>query len=535
MLKGTRRFLFTGAASNVGGGKVNQLRSALGAHQPAIQPSISSADVTRTALELKLASALAREFKKEDSFVPPLARRWVRAPISRLSTSVSRRDWFRVMSFNLMTDAWAGAHKTTPVSGVRVRIPAFSRTGEEEVNGGDGFLDYDPTKDTAVPPFLTPSFKRHYLTDHLRHYDPDLVCLNEVNRTFFNTELFKYIRYLGYGTLYQSSRAARVKALRKGENASLERHKGKIPESEDIGNVILFHKSRFVPLMMGGAEYGKHFHFVHLVSMRDKVTNLNVFLACVQFTAGNTQRAREIRLHEASQTLRLLQAIIKNDGDRSHSTVLICGDLNVESDDEPCVEELRRHYFSTYDLVGGPRWTAWHYRDEAAAARYQPYFQKNVEEMERSRPDLMAQKEMKKHMRLDTQNHGKFSKVRLLAEDVHHEAQTSPFPWILKPNRSVDSGDDPSLTRACEQRRDHLALLKSDLEEKGITYQTKDFIFYDPKSLALHQVLDVPDDEHIEKEQLFPNNKLPSHHLPLFVDVSFNDQFPDVGHHSQHP
>lgn len=540
----------------VSGGLVTGLSR--GNHQRfTIQPSLKDAEITQSALELKMSSLLARELHAEQpaesAIEPPLKRAWVRAPVSQLSTSVSRRDWFRLMSFNMMTDAW-GPGRTTPVEAVRVRVPAFTRPTADEA--ADGFVDYDPAVDTELPPFLTPEFRRKHLVTLLRCYDPDLVCLNEVNRAFFNTEMWRYVRFLGYGTLYQSSRGARVRALRRGDSPRAPRNAGKIAEEEDIGNVMLFHKGRFFPLMMPGRDLGPRFHFAHFAGMRDKVTNMTLYLACVQLTAGATAEAVEVRQHEARQVLTILDAISRNDADRAHQSQVVCGDLNKTTDDEPCVELLRNRFFSTHDLVGGPRWTAWHYRDVARAADYARYFDKNVEEAHRTDGVYTAEEEIQRFRRPDSADayHGVFSKVRLVRDEIEARAarkkdgnHTSKAPAPLlsagangaAPSRSppgladtapaAGPGASPAAAPANEAVPvDQLALVKESRRERGITYNTQDFIFYDPSTLALHQVLDVPEDTEVEEAQLFPNSKLPSHHLPLLIDISWNDPFPDV-------
>lgn len=549
--------------SSVSGGPVMGLRSGAKRGPSLIKPSITGAEIDQSALELKMSSLLAQELTpaRTETIEPPLKRSWVRAPISQLSTSVSRRDWFRLMSFNMMTDAW-GPSRTTPVEAVRVRVPEFTRAGggndagESTSNDEDGFYDYEPSSngggDTELPPFLSPEFRRKHLVTLLRYYDPDIVCLNEVNRTFFNTEMWKYVRFLGYGILYQSSRGARVRALRRGDLATAKKNAGKIAEEEDIGNVLLFHKGRFFPLMMPGRDIGRHFHFAHFVGMRDKVTNMTVYVACVQLTAGGSAEAVAVRTHEARQVLTLLEAMARNDTDRSHLTSVVCGDLNNQTDDEPCVELLRGRFFSAHDLVGGPRWTAWHYRDAVRSKDYDVYYRKNVDEMHRFDGEYSAEEEVQRFRRADTGYHGKSSRVQLVRDDIANKKSTAdladaasavtgavtpsgtkvttrstaPAEGTAVPQMVSDAGK--SLEASTPTSADQLALVKELRNAKGITYNTQDFIFYDPKSLALHQVLDVPEDAEVDEAQLFPNHKLPSHHLPLLIDVSWNDTFPDV-------
>ncbi|GET85354.1 hypothetical protein, conserved [Leishmania tarentolae] len=531
------------------GGPVLGLMRDTGSPRTAIRPSIMDAQITQSALEVKMSCLLAREMQADRTEAepePPLKRKWVKAPVSQLSTSLSRRDWFRLMSFNMMTDAWGPGH-TTPVDAVRVRVPVFTRT--PECDDADAFCDYDPTIDKELPPFLSPEYRRKHLVRLLRCYDPDVACLNEVNRTFFNTEMWRYVRFLGYGMLYQSSRGAQVRALRTGDNAAAPSNQGKIAEAEDIGNVFLFHKGRFFPLMMPGRDIGRRFHFAHFIGMRDKVTNMTLYIACVQLTAGATEEAADVRLHEARQVLTILDALGRHDADRSHQSHMVCGDLNNQVDDEPCVELLRDRFFSTHDLIGGPRWTAWHFRDDVRATDYDKYYAENVEQAHRSDKAYAAEEEIQRFQREDAGGyHGTFSKVRLVRDSIANRAckklqqkgrqsQAAPEVVTVSPADTAAAAAPPapspspapaSTPSSTATRIDQLALLKESRKQKGVTYNTKDFIFYDPSTLALHQVLDVPEDEEVKEAQLFPNHKLPSHHLPLLIDVSWVDSFPNV-------
>lgn len=526
MLCRTIRFLQMGQMGS-GGASGGPVYGLAGRMRASIEPTIDPAALDQAALEVKMNSLLAQEMEEDHAaeLDVPLPRKWVKAPMSALSTSLTRRDWFRMMNFNMLTDSWSDpAHRTTPVENVHVRVPSFTRdaaAASASDSNEEEFCNYDPAVDKEVPPFLSPESRRKHLVTLLRQYDPDIVCLNEVNRPFFFTEMWRYVRFLGYGNLYQSSRGARVPVMRRGEKPGHPRSAGKIPEGEDIGNVVLFHKGRFFPLMMPGRDIGHHFHFVHFVGMRDKVTNMTIYVACVQLTAGDTDEAVAVREHEAKQVVLMLAAFGRNDSDRSHMTTMVCGDLNNTTDDEPCVEVLRNRYFSTYDLVGGPRWTAWHYRNPTET-RYGDYFRKNVEEMQRSSSQHLADQEVRRFTRgSSTANHGKSSRVRLVREEVN----SPQYPWIVETHlREVPASPDGE----SEAKVDQLALVRENMEAQGIVYRAQDFMFYDPRTLALHQVLDVPDDDQVDIKQLFPNTKLPSHHLPLLVDVSFNDGFPDV-------
>ncbi|KAH9577874.1 Endonuclease/exonuclease/phosphatase [Trypanosoma melophagium] len=542
---------------NIIGGRVQGLP---GTMRSVIQPCLAE-NVLREAAAVRKRIADLTEMNTADddgktTYKPTLPRAWVKAPLSRLSTSLSRRDWFRLMQFNIMTDAWnkietgteikRTATTTTPVQGVQVHVPGFTRSGEDP----DAFVSYDPSLDTEVPPFLQPDFKRAYLVNEIRYYDPDIVCLQEVNRSFFNNVLWKYVRYCGYGTLYQSSRGYKVRALRKGDDPNQARHKGKIEEGEDIGNVVLFHKGRFVPILMPGKDLVQHFHFAHIVSMRDKVTNMTLNVACIQFTAGDSQEAMQIRLHEARQTIQILDALNRNDADRAHMSNVICGDLNNIDDEEACVQFIRERLFSTYDVVGGPRWTAWFHQDQKGNAKYQKYYDSNRECFEQCSAAKRAERAMAKYaktrerisvkgettasvsaelvneknsdesMDMEQKN---IHKQGIIHDKKHKNKKKEVQPQENKKKEETKREDEG------EKEQDALAVKKEVMKKKGIISRTQDFIFYDPQTLALHQVLDVPEEKLINEQQLLPCSNHPSHHIHLVIDVSFNDVHPDVG------
>ncbi|ORC91248.1 uncharacterized protein TM35_000062530 [Trypanosoma theileri] len=539
--------------SNVIGGPVQGLT---GGMRSLIQPCLAE-NILREAAAARLRSVELTEMRPAEGnsiYKPTLPRAWVKAPLSRLSTSLSRRDWFRLMQFNIMTDAWNGVQtekekeiiststsSTTPVQGVQVYIPGFTRSGEDP----DAFLPYDPSIDTEVPPFLQPDFKRAYLVNEIRYYDPDIVSLQEVNRSFFNNVLWKYIRYCGYGTLYQSSRGYKVRALRKGDDPKQTRHKGKIDEREDIGNVILFHKGRFVPILMPGKDLGQHFHFAHIVSMRDKVTNMTLNVACIQFTAGDSQEAKQIRLHEARQTMQILDALNRNDADRAHMSNVICGDFNNIDEEEDCVQFMRERLFSTYDVVGGPRWTTWFHEDKKANVKYQKYYAANRNCYEECSASKRAEREMAKYAktreRISVKKEEMKSSISAkLVNEKDSDASIDRGEKKEKKEEEVQSQQkeekeettkrkDEGEKQHQQQQEDALAVRKEIMKERGVIFRTQDFIFYDPQTLALHQVLDIPEEIHINEEQLLPCSNHPSHHIHLVIDVSFTDVHPDVG------
>ncbi|CBH14115.1 hypothetical protein, conserved [Trypanosoma brucei gambiense DAL972] len=512
----------------VTGGPVKGLQ---GRMRSLIKPSVAE-HVLRDVAVVRQRFAELTDAGVEDpasTYKPSIPRPWVKAPLSRLSTSVSRRDWFRIMQFNIMADAWSNGgttvERTTPVHGVLPWVPGFTRRGTDPC----GFYPYDHSVDEEVPPFLQEDIRRAYIVNEICYYDPDIVCLQEVNRSFFNETFSKYIRYRGYGTLYQSSRGYKVRALRRGDDPTLLRHKGKIEEREDIGNVILFHKGRFVPILMPGKDLVQHLHFAHIVAMRDRVTNMTLNVACAQFTAGDSAEASEIRLHEARQTMQILDALNRNDTDRSHMSNVICGDFNNVEDEEPCVQFMRERLFSTYDVVGGPRWTTWFHEDAQSNARYQKYYFCNRAGYLATNAAKRAEQEVAKFTWL---RNGGLNGRR---QDVSGGDSAPPgtsSATISSLDKVVGANEPNTAARTLERGGtcgDVLVEQKQALKADGIIRRTQDFVLYDPKTLALHQVLDVPEDEHIDSQQLLPCSGHPSHHLHLVVDVSFTDVCPDVG------
>lgn len=497
-----------------------------------------------------------RDYEDEESVEPPIPRQWRRTPQSVLSSSLTRQDWFRVLHWNMMTDRWTTSSQlsggavspatTTPV--VPAVVPSHTEGGE-------------------LPSFLTREHRCKHLVQLLRAYDPDVITLNEVNREFFDDEIFKYVRFLGYGVLYQSSRGARVVAKRRGEGdgASLAYRRllgGKIERSEDIGNLILFHKGRFIPMLSGG-DLGGHFHFAHFAALRDRVTNLSLLLACVQFTAGNTALAREVRHFEAQQTLTLLEAFDRHGTDRCHQTTLICGDFNAEDMEEPCVTAVREKFFSAYDLAGGPRWTTWHHSahttlppSASLAAGYAKYFQKNVAEYQRCSAACQASSEMERHIQYrkeaeatvqwmasiaarDGSSDGTAQAAALppppasAAVTASLPASCSPWEWCEKPqecggkeaaqsDQEARDGDAPSSLVRVEGTELESRSSEDRLIPSPIVRRTQDFMFYDPNRLAIHQLLDIVEDDVLDEKELLPCERLPSHHIPLVMDVSFN-------------
>ncbi|RNF10434.1 hypothetical protein TraAM80_01607 [Trypanosoma rangeli] len=124
---------------------------------------------------------------------------------------------------------------------------------------------------------------------------------------------------------------------------------------------------------------------------------LNV--ACVQYTAGESEEAAQSCLHESHQTLQVLDALNCNDVDRVHMTNVICGDFNNVHDEDACVQLMRELFFFTHNIVGGPRWATWLNKDTQASARYQKYYACNCECFESTNAARRAQREVAKYAR----------------------------------------------------------------------------------------------------------------------------------------
>eukprot|EP00744_Colponema_vietnamica_P017977 GILI01025330.1.p1 GENE.GILI01025330.1~~GILI01025330.1.p1 ORF type:complete len:465 (-),score=88.62 GILI01025330.1:43-1353(-) len=429
----------------------------------------------------------------------------------------------------MMTDQWTpekgtGA-LTTPVSDIDVKIPSFARpehlrpaptsadSEEPEV------FSYDTKIDTELPPFLDWDFRQKHLINEVRHYDPDVICINELNKTHFATTLWPHIRYEGYGGLYVSSRGRKVKALKSIDDPSRKRHAGKVTHHEDIGNAIFFHRSRFVPMMLPGPETPRHLHFGIFVALRDTITNLELFIANLQLTAGATKEAALLREAECKAALTVVDSITMHNSSRSHGTVMFCGDLNNVSDDEPCVEMLRERFYNTYDVAGGPQWTAWYHQKSDKPNIYYDgnlAMKKAVDGTNRQET-LTSATVMPQHMKNMAMGP---TKAKRLAE-IEAEKQA-------KKDAVADALQEPVIPTRPEGTNDALVLHKVAELEKGIVHRTQDFIFYDPSRIGLLQVLDVPSDDQVDQSTLFPNRKNPSHHIPLVVDLAFHDIQPDV-------
>ena len=498
-----------------------------------IQKKLKELGITRTVGESVELVTKPLSQDEDAAYEPPLKRKWLPGPLSRLSTAHSRRDWFRLMTHNMMVDNWTHhpldetsralldmrdpklTHfRTTPVSEVRPHIPKFARDGALETD--PEFVPFDPALDgTDPPPFLSNSFRALHLHNEVKFYKPDILCLNEVQREFAHSYLWRSLRPLGYGMYFNSSRGHSVHGATRG--ALLTRRTKRVPLAEDIGNCVFYHKGRFCPFFRGDLP---QLHTVSVMSMRDKVTQMQIMLACVQLTAGSDAEAIEQRKHEASQILRLIDLLWTNDVDRFHATTVICGDLNNVTDDEPCVEIFRSRLFSCYDIAGGPRWTAWYHEGSSEMNKY-------------------ADKalSMREHELYTASGLTRPSEIRqFIKPPIPGTRPTNVFqPEEPKQQRNLTKVlerkplTQEELSELSKQIPDKLQLRNEIQKRQGVVQRTQDFVFHNPELLALVQLLDTPSEEQIDPIQLMPCRINPSHHIPLVVDLAFNNQNPVAG------
>lgn len=477
-------------------------------------------------------------------YVPPLRREWKDAPTNLLATSTSRADWFRFMQYNIMADSYTPdpktGHTTTPITDVDVKIPAFLRKstllpsadGDKQVeeesamftqeeDDPNAVVSYSPKFDKDLPPFLDFEFRMKHFMNEVRHYDPDIICVNELNKMHFMKTMWKAIRYEGYGGLYVSSRGARVKTLKAIDRVGAKIHAGKVDPHEDIGNAVFFHRSRFVPMMLPGPETPRHLYYAHFNALRDTITNMEVFLMCLQLTPGNTKEAVKLREHELKSALIILDSILMHNSSRSHGSVIVCGDLNNMVDDEPCVTILRERLYSAYDVVGGPAWTAWYHQHTDAPNKYYPgklQAMRDNDGTHKSQQRTTAT-EMPDHMRKLAMGPTKSKQYETSAAIEAKKAELAEAKLREPVIPPIDNGK-PIVDALVQHKAIELS--------KGIVHRTQDFIFYDPGRCGLIRVLDVPDDSQVDQNTLFPNRVNPSHHIPLIADFAFHESTPDV-------
>jgi hypothetical protein len=503
----------------------------------AVKKALRELGITKTVGQ-EVAIPTRPHLEQEEAYEPPLKRKWLSGPLSQLSTAYTRKDWFRVMQANMLVDHWtpqpldALAREqlrikdksvdkffTTPVAEVRPFIPKFAREGA--LDSDPEFVPYDAALDGPdPPPFLTPAFRAKHMENEVRYYKPDLICLNEVQRGFANNNLWKALRPMGYGMFYTTSRGHSVVGDSRGQ--LLRSRTRRVPLAEDIGNVVFFYKGRFVPFYNDDLV---PLHTFNMTWMRDKITQMCVLLACVQLSAGATAEAVAHRAHEAKQILNYIDLAYRDDVERFHATTLICGDLNNVTDDEPCVEIFRSRFFSAYDIAGGPRWTAWYHEGSTEMNSYADFALNRVEDETFTQSGLIKPSQLHAHCKPPIPG-TRPSNVFKPEQPKPRRIRTTEPGNASEKKTSLSAEEISELERAIP---DKLQLRAEIQKRQGVAQRTQDFIFHNPERLALIQLLDTPDEAQIDPIQLLPSRINPSHHVPLMIDVSFNETDPLLG------
>ena len=437
----------TGAASGLSG-VVNDDK------RPAVCSTIPSSHLA-AASPLTAIRAPGAKAPTEDMYVPPLvsSREWVHAAPNPLSTVATRRDWFRVMSINMMCDSITQFDSFNMLKNKKEKVvcPPITRVlcPAKTLDEFDQVMSWD--------------FRFKRLVDQIRFYDPDIVCMNEVNRVHMRESLWIALRKLGYGGTFTSRRVEPCLAYK--EDPFIPGNEKKSPFESDVGNATFFHKGRFYPLLQPGAECPKNIPFVNITGLADRVTNCTVMLNNVNFSEGSSIEDVKKREHQAQLLLVMIGRETKQQTQQDTLAVMVLGDFNNNTPEEPCVATFRDLYHSAYDVVGGPPWTAW-YHDQR------------------------------------------------LKDDAELAAgcdASQPRPSTTDDSLAVlrDSHSTPL-------EETHLALRK-----RGIIKKTSDYIFFDNKKFSLLQVLDVPSEESVDS-LLLPNHQHPSHHISLVADFAWN-------------
>lgn len=533
------------------------------------------------------------------------ARQWVSGQITAATTVATRREWFRIMQWNIMTDSLTLRTPPPPRSARNVEELEAMQRGEIAVE------QEPPMRATAVANIRTPLTRADVewehracrIVDEVLFQDPDLLVLNEVNRANFDQTLWRMLRSQGYGALYVSSRLDR--ALKSPMDNPQARdvknpHLGKLRYEEDVGNAIFYHKGRFFPLLMPGSETPKSIPYLNITGLRDRVTNLTTLVVAVQFTAGDGPAAVAARELEARGTLRVLEAVQRNAVERGFAGTIIAGDFNNSDYDEPCVNIFQDKYSSAMDLIGGARWTTWyrtHVDQPWSEQRHlHPEWQKrnhDAHELEARAVQERVQAVLKKRAERKriaegsnnssggaptTDDAGAAATIAASsssAEDTKSNnepatadsatttaaaaapaaavaaddaAEDAPIVAPQRFRRGSNSGPVMSSSATTNDNadannklnnNDSVAAVPNGLEAiralaerekadalalraKGIVKRTSDFIFFDDSMLTTLRVLDTPADAEVDENVLLPDHRVPSHHVPLVVDMCWN-------------
>eukprot|EP00760_Papus_ankaliazontas_P020129 PhM_4_TR18187/c0_g2_i1/m.82714/K18764/CCRN4L; nocturnin len=224
--------------------------------------------------------------------LPQLERKWIPYPIKPPGTT---EEWFRVMHWNMLGDGVAPSR-------------AFDGTPSD-------LLQWDCRRENVLHQLLT--------------HDPDIISLVECNKSHFNGYLWMEMRRRGYGCLFTPS--------------------WKI-NGVELGNAIYYHKGRFFPLLMAGADTPTTYPWANHAVLRDKIADKNVvFLSC-HFSEDVQERDQQ-----SSQVVQAAAAMCKWSSDEYG--VVICGDLNAAIE-ETSADRIAKVYSNAYDFIG-PRYTAW--------------------------------------------------------------------------------------------------------------------------------------------------------------------------------
>lgn len=340
-------------------------------------------------------------------------RRWVSCPVEfGKSTVDTRREWFRVMHYNTLVDKWevpirelvrgrtfvhqdsydkARYARATPeekqaideerrelmqrdeeaFKAARTLRPNFDappggklELGKPYYRGDDAPWQTTPIAnvDCADEDAARWHKRGARIAEEIVHYDPDILTMNEVNRSHFQDSLWRLLRSQGYGSLFVSARSREARS--RMHRSTCDNSAGDpVPYWGSIGNAIFFHKARFVPLFMPGTETPRNIPYLHFAGLRDRVMNLTVWLACVQLTAGDDVAAIKAREQEARGVFKAIEALLRDSDERLSSGLLLCGDLNNTYADEPCVTIFRDKLRDAHDALGGSRFTSWYKRN----------------------------------------------------------------------------------------------------------------------------------------------------------------------------
>jgi hypothetical protein len=499
---------------------------------------------------------------------PELERYWVRAPHSRDSTVSTRREWFRVMHFNVTADTfsthekYAGTPfiKTPPAADLIVKAPPrrLKRGKYGEPVPAEGELE--PGADPAV--YMDWNNRQRRFIDEVLYYDPDILTVNEMTRAQFDGPVWRAIRMQGYGGMFQSNRR-NGRLLPKGESLSNPKYsEGYVPHECDVGSAIYFHKGRFFANMIGGEDLPKSIPFLMMAGLKDRAAGNQVLMCLLSLTPGSSEVHVAQREYEIQQMLTALEPVRTRTSEAFHQALMFQGDFNCESEDEPCVQLLRDKFPSAYDFCGGPRWTTWYHTtppapEEAAKliAEANAVSSHSLEAFVAQLPEPSIPTPSPDTPPEGAAQAGADSAKAESAPTTSTPAETSaeapggtsstppPAAPVARPDAEETDiedeaqHDEDSLqaggTRGAPLQpvghRDKALLDTLTFEQvralqlcQGIVKKTSDFMFFDSSRLSVLQALDIPADESVDPVTLLPCPKHPFHHMHLVADFCWN-------------